>query len=143
LAQQAVDQRRLAVIDVGDDSNIANVVATHGSCQRRGGCCELRLPDTKLTGRERLEIVAQEAYSGYAALCSLRIFGLVFISRNRQLDNLDEFHFERQSNRSAAQITLRAAVELEALVKTRSSSIMPNLRLRAGRRLRCWELVES
>ena len=30
LAQQAIDQRRLAVVDVGDDGDIANVGATHG-----------------------------------------------------------------------------------------------------------------
>ena len=29
LPQQAVDQRRLAVVDVGDDDDVANVVATH------------------------------------------------------------------------------------------------------------------
>ena len=34
LAQQAIDQRRLAVIDVGDDGDIANVGATHGSAGR-------------------------------------------------------------------------------------------------------------
>jgi hypothetical protein len=33
LAQQAVDQRRLAVVDVGDDGDVANVVSTHGDGQ--------------------------------------------------------------------------------------------------------------
>jgi hypothetical protein len=30
LAQQAVNQSRLAVIDVGNDNNVANIVASHG-----------------------------------------------------------------------------------------------------------------
>ena len=30
LPEQAIDQRRLAVVDVGDDGDIADVVATHG-----------------------------------------------------------------------------------------------------------------
>ena len=30
LAQQAVDQRGLAVVDVGDDGDVADVGATHG-----------------------------------------------------------------------------------------------------------------
>ena len=29
LAQHAIDQRRLAVVDVGDDGDVADVVATH------------------------------------------------------------------------------------------------------------------
>ncbi len=29
LAQQAIDQRGLAVVDVGDDGNVADIVATH------------------------------------------------------------------------------------------------------------------
>ena len=30
LAQHAIDQRRLAVVDVGDDGDVADVVAAHG-----------------------------------------------------------------------------------------------------------------
>ena len=38
LPQQAIDQRRLAVIDMGNDGNIANVLATlDGGLGRRGG----------------------------------------------------------------------------------------------------------
>src|SRR5262249_26558715 len=37
LAQQAIDQRRLSVVDVGDDGDIADVVATHGGGIVLGG----------------------------------------------------------------------------------------------------------
>ena len=48
LPQQAIDQRRLAVVDVGDDGHVADVLATYRTC---GYSAEENIQSTRRGGR--------------------------------------------------------------------------------------------